>query len=58
MAYHLRFNSTSGMVGRTPEGKHTEELLQLNDTATVQYRLGTLRTVRMYSVEISDKSSS
>ncbi len=56
MAYHLRFNSTSGMVeARTPEGKHTEELLQLNDTATVQYRLGTLRTVRMYSVEISEQ---
>lgn len=56
MAHHLRFNRTSGVVeARTSEGKHTEELLQLNDTATVQYRLGTLRTVRMYSVEISEQ---
>ena len=31
---------------------HTEELLQLNDYATVQYRLGTLTTVRLYSAEI------
>lgn len=34
---------------RSPHGEHTEELLQLNDPASVQYRLGTLRTVRMYS---------
>lgn len=53
MAAHLRFNSTTGMVeARTPEGKHTEELLQLNDVATVQYRLATLRTVKMYATEI------
>lgn len=49
MASHLRFNSTDGKVDpRTPEGKYTEELLQLNDVATVQYRLSTLRTVSMY----------
>lgn len=56
MAAHLRFNGTTGIVeARTPEGKHTEELLQLNDTATVQYRLVTLRTVRMYSAEIDEQ---
>lgn len=54
MAAHLRFNSATGIVEtRTPEGSHTEELLQLNDVATVQYRLATLRTVRMYTTEIS-----
>lgn len=55
MAAHLRFNSNTAVVEpRTPEGKHTEELLQLNDDATIQYRLGTLRTVRMYSAEIEE----
>lgn len=54
MASHLRFNGTSGTVEpKTPEGRYTEELLQLNDAVTVQYRLGTLRTVSMYRSEIS-----
>ena len=58
MASHLRFNSTNGTVdSRTPEGKYTEELLQLNDVATVQYRLGTLRTVNMYLSEIEKHES-
>lgn len=53
MGAHLRFNSNTGKVeSRTTHGKHTEELLQLNDEATVQYRLGTLTTVRLFSAEI------
>ena len=56
MAAHLRFNGTSGLVEpRTLEGEHTAELLQLNDEATVQWRLGTLRTVRMYASEIEEQ---
>lgn len=56
MAAHLRFNGTTGFVEpRTAEGEHTAELLQLNDIATVQWRLGTLRTVRMYAGEIEEQ---
>lgn len=58
MAAHLRFNGTTGLVEhRTVEGEHTAELLQLNDAATVQWRLGTLRTVQMYAKEIEKQSS-
>lgn len=57
MAAHLRFNGTTGLVEhRTVEGEHTAALLQLNDAATVQWRLGTLRTVRMYATEIEEQS--
>jgi uncharacterized protein (TIGR02646 family) len=53
MAAHLRFNARTGKIeARTPHGKHTEELLQLNDDSVVQYRLGTLTTVRLYTMEI------
>lgn len=53
MAAHLRFDGKTGRVEpKTPHGMHTEELLQLNDDATVQYRLGTLTTVRLFSAEI------
>jgi len=56
MAKHLRFNANTGRVEyRTLHGKHTEELLQLNDDALVQYRLGTLRTVRVYNEEIQQQ---
>lgn len=55
MLAHLRFNSKTGQVeSKTPHGKHTEELLQLNDEATVQYRLSTLRIVRLSSSEIEE----
>ena len=57
MAAHLRFNGTTGLIEhRTAEGEHMTELLQLNDAATVQWRLGTLRTVRMYATEIEEQS--
>lgn len=58
MATHLRFNGATGLVEyRTVEGEHTVDLLQLNDSAVVQWRLGTLRTVRMYATEIEKQSS-
>jgi hypothetical protein len=53
MAAHLRFDSKTGRVeARTPNGKHTEELLQLNDEAKVQYRLNTLKIIDVLTVEI------
>lgn len=56
MAAHLRFNAKTGKVeARTPYGEHTEELLQLNDDARVQYRLGTLATVRVFTAEIEQQ---
>lgn len=58
MASHLRFNSTNGTIdSKTPEGQFTEELLQLNDATTVQYRLSTLRTISMYLSEIDKHES-
>lgn len=54
MAAHLRFNKNNGEIeARTSQGRYTIELLQLNDRATVQYRLLTLRTVQMYSDEVN-----
>lgn len=56
MAAHLRFDGKTGKVEpKTPDGRHTEDILQLNDDATVQYRLGTLLTVRLYSSEIEQQ---
>lgn len=56
MATHLRFNAKTGRVeARSLHGKHTEELLQLNDDTVVQYRLGTLTTVRLYVEEIDQQ---
>lgn len=56
MAAHLRFNAKTGKVeARTLHGEHTEELLQLNDDARVQYRLGTLTTVRLFTAEIEQQ---
>ena len=56
MAANLRFDAKTGkVVARTPYGEHTEELLQLNDDAVVQYRLGTLTTVRLFVAEIDQQ---
>jgi hypothetical protein len=53
MATHLRFEAKTGkVIARTFYGEHTEELLQLNDNTVVQYRLSTLTTVRLFTVEI------
>lgn len=53
MASHLRFDKKTGRVEyRTENGKHTEELLQLNDNATVTYRLATLTMVELYVKEL------
>lgn len=56
MAAHLRFNSGTGQVEpKTLDGSYTEELLQLNDIATVQYRIGALKVVQMCSVGILEQ---
>ncbi len=53
MAAHLRFDSKTGrMEPRSADGQHTEDLLQLNDDESVQFRLTTLRTVGFYRKEI------
>ena len=53
MAAHLRFDAATGLVeSRTTHGKHTVDLLQLNDPLTVQFRLGALTTVKLYGQEI------
>jgi uncharacterized protein (TIGR02646 family) len=58
MAAHLRFDKTTGRVEtRTPDGVHTEELLQLNNEASVKYRLSTVRTVNLYLIEIEKLKS-
>lgn len=55
MASHLRFNSTSGKIETISEhGKHTEELLQLNEPASIKYRQGTLLTINIYLAEIKE----
>ena len=56
MASHLRFDGKTGRVDwRTPYGQHTLELLQLNDEASVKYRLATLKTVSLYTQEIESQ---
>lgn len=56
MAAHLRFNSQTGKVDpRSLEGEYTEELLQLNDPAIVQFRLTALRTVQMFTVDVREQ---
>ncbi len=53
MASHLRFVASTGRVdSRTAYGKHTEELLQLNDDIRVQYRRYTLKIVSLFIIEI------
>ncbi|MGN6085410.1 hypothetical protein [Trinickia sp.] len=54
MAAHLWFDGDTGrMEPRTTNGRHTEELLQLNDDAVVQYRRSTLRLVRLCLSDIA-----
>ena len=56
MATHLRFDKNTGRIEPKDDthGKYTEELLQLNDSETVQYRLGVLTIVRLLSREIDN----
>lgn len=55
MASHLRFDTTTGKVEtKTKHGKHTEELLQLNEPETVQFRLGVITTVRLFTDAIKE----
>lgn len=43
------------MEPQSADGKHTEELLLLNDNATVRYRLGALKTVSLLESEIASQ---
>ena len=53
MAVHLRFDSKTGRIeSRTPYGKHTVDLLQLNDETLVKFRSTTLKTISFYHTEI------
>ena len=53
MASHLWLDAKTGRVDpKSPNGRCTEELLQLNDEATVKYRLNTIVLVRMLEREI------
>lgn len=56
MAEHLRFDASTGKIEpRTSFGRHTEFLLQLNDDASVQYRLGVLRIIKTFNNAIKNK---
>jgi hypothetical protein len=58
MASHLRFDASSGRVEwRSPHGKHTEELLQLNDPLSIQYRLNTTIIVKALQKEIDEQKA-
>lgn len=53
MAAHLWFDATTGRIEpKTSHGRHTEDLLQLNDPASVQFRKSALLTVRLFREEI------
>ncbi|MFP3922772.1 hypothetical protein [Pseudomonas sp. W5-36] len=53
MSQHLRFDASTGtMVTRTLFGQHTEDLLQLNDKALVEYRNTTLHTLKIASIAL------
>ncbi len=55
MASHLRFNPKTGEVeAKTPHGQCTEELLQLNDPTSIQYRLNVLKMVQLLHMEIAE----
>lgn len=53
MAAHIRFDAATGrMEPRSSNGQHMEELLQLNDPASVEYRLGALTIIRVLESEL------
>jgi hypothetical protein len=59
MASHLRFNGRTGEVeSSSADGKHTIDLLQLNTSTLVAYRLSTLRNIRLYEEEIEKQIAS
>ena len=57
MTKHLRFDASTGRVQpHGLDGGHTEELLQLNDPASLDYRLNALRQVRLCDREATARS--
>lgn len=58
MAQHLWFEASTGVVRpKGNDGRHTEDLLQLNADALVRYRLNALLIVRMCDREIAALSA-
>lgn len=54
MAKHLRFNGSTGVIEPTGvHGIHTEQLLQLNDPASVAHRRGQLKLVQLCDADIA-----
>ncbi len=54
MFAHLRFDAATGkMEPKSPNGRHMEALLQLNEPASVQYRKNTLNIIRKCDVAIA-----
>ncbi|MBN7828315.1 hypothetical protein J5H37_02105 [Stenotrophomonas maltophilia] len=54
MASHLRFTKANGRIEPNGKhGKHTEELLELNATPLVQYRLNALHIVALLEREVA-----
>jgi hypothetical protein len=48
MSAHLSFNKDTGEITpKTPFGDYTEQLLQLNDSASVAYRIETLYAIKI-----------
>lgn len=55
MASHLRFDAKTGKIIPTDSnGEHTERLLQLNEEASVKYRVYALHIVRSLEREIRE----
>jgi uncharacterized protein (TIGR02646 family) len=53
MASHMRFDARTGRVdGRTVNGNHTIELLQLNVEELVEHRQRTLRWIALHDAEL------
>lgn len=58
MSQHLKFDAPTGtMITRTTFGKHTEELLQLNDKALIEYRKTTLHALKIASIALDSLNS-
>ncbi len=54
MAAHLRYDNKSGKIeAKTPFGRFTEHLLQLNDEGAVRYRVMTSNIVSTFEAQLT-----
>ncbi|RDY65465.1 hypothetical protein DX912_17340 [Lysobacter soli] len=59
MASHLKFDSATGrMDPKSAYGRHTEELLLLNDEESVAYRRSTLQVLRLLNDAVGERERS